>query len=87
MNIRCVLFTSVPCVSRPEYAPESSDEDDDADFGGLGHMKKTSAAAPGGEKMSAELDDRRLKRLQRQLEKEDDVEERLLHAYVYFSGL
>ena len=48
-------------------------------------MKKASAAAPGGEKMSAELDDRRLKRLQRQLEKEDDVEERLGHAFLWLS--
>ena len=73
-------------IVRPEYAPESSDEDEDAEFGGLGHIKKSSAAPASG-KMSAELDDRRLKRLQRQLEREDDVEERLGLAFMYFLGL
>ncbi|KAI0211314.1 hypothetical protein LSAT2_003866 [Lamellibrachia satsuma] len=58
---------------RPEYAPESSDEDEDVEFG-LGYMKKS--AVPVAEKVVAEIDDRRLKRLQ-QLEKAGDTEDRV----------
>ena len=60
------------CVVRPEYAPESSDEDEDVEFG-LGYMKKS--AVPVAEKVVAVIDDRRLKRLQ-QLEKAGDTEDR-----------